>query len=213
MSYKNRGAKLPPFTAIIRHTTKSDAWQSLSVGARATFFVLQTFYNTKSQDPVFLSARDGAKELGCRKENIGRWLDELEHYGFTVKVKEAHLAGLGKGSAATYRLTDRWCAGKPPTYDYDKWDGTLFEPKRKAKSSKAEIARLNELKESRRPVSRPDTSRLTARDIRAKPRKAEKVPERITARDIRDDQGCITVGDISMLPSAEPSSAPSKLAA
>ncbi|MGO9327667.1 MAG: hypothetical protein ACLQJ0_06085 [Steroidobacteraceae bacterium] len=182
MSHKNRGAKLPPFTAIIRHTTKSDAWRALSVGARATFFVLQTFYNTKSQEPVFLSARDGAKELGCRKNNIGTWLDELEFYGFTEKVKEAHLAGVGKGSAAHYRLTDRWYAGKPPTYDYDKWNGVPFEPKRKAESE-ARIVRLKELNQSRKrrnPVPGSGTSRTR-------------------------------VGDVSSLPSAAPSSPPFKL--
>jgi hypothetical protein len=207
------GYKLPPFTAIIRHTTKSDAWRALSMGARATFLALQSFYNTKSQDAVWLSARDGATELGCRKENIGRWLAELVFYGFTEKVKDEHLAGLGKGEAAHYRLTDRWYAGKPPTYDYDKWDGVMFEPKRKVESP-ARIARLKELNERHKnasPVSGSETPCIRGGDIRENPQKPKKATRRIRGGDIRDDQGCIRVGDVSTLPSDDASSVSSKL--
>jgi transposase-like protein len=73
--------KLAPFVAIFRHTIKTPAWRALSVGARATFFALKTNYNTNAQNAVFLSARDGARELGVHKDTARKWLRELEHYG------------------------------------------------------------------------------------------------------------------------------------
>jgi hypothetical protein len=144
----NKHGKLPPFTAIFRHTTKSAAWAVLSVGARATFVILQSLHNTNAQNAVFLSKRDGAKQLGgVRPDNVSRWLDELEHYGFTVMVQDHHRGASGKGKSATYRLTDRYYAGKPPTYDFQNWNGARFAPKPKPKAKSAgEIARLNDLR-------------------------------------------------------------------
>ena len=60
---RNKG-RLPPFVPIFRHTIKTSAWRALSVGARATFLVLKANYNSNAQNAVFLSARDGARELG-----------------------------------------------------------------------------------------------------------------------------------------------------
>ena len=79
---------------------------------------------------MFLSSRDGAKEFGASKDTVCRWLHELEHYGFIVTVQGAHLGMHGTGKAALYRLTDCCYAGKPPTYDFQNWDGVLFEDKK-----------------------------------------------------------------------------------
>ena len=95
---KRKGEKLPPFTALFRHTTKSAAWTAMSVGARAAFFEMQSNYNTKAQNAVFLSARDGARKLGgVRKDTVMKWQRELEYYGFIVKEQ-------GRAS----RLERRW---------------------------------------------------------------------------------------------------------
>jgi hypothetical protein len=86
-------------------------------------------YNSKAQNSVFLSERDGMKELGVGSHNtVRRWLRELEHYGFIVKVRGHHLGVEGVGKAAHYRLTDCGYAGQVPTYDFQSWDGVLFEP-------------------------------------------------------------------------------------
>ena len=131
MSKRNKGGgKLAPFVAIHRHMIKTPAWRALSVGARATFFALKTNYHTKAQNAVFLSSRNGAKELGYNKDTVRKWLHELEHYGFIVMVQGAHLGVHGTGKAAHYRLTDCPFAGKPPTYDFQNWDGVLFAPKK-----------------------------------------------------------------------------------
>ena len=87
MSRRKHSGKLPPFIAIFRHTTKTLAWKASSVGARATFLALKSNYNTNSQNAVFLSARNGAKELGVHKDTARKWLHELEHYGFIVLVQ------------------------------------------------------------------------------------------------------------------------------
>jgi hypothetical protein len=129
MSRRHRG-KLAPFIALFRHTVKSPAWKALSVGARATFFVLKSNYNTNAQNAVFLSSRDGAKELGVHKDTSRKWLHELERYGFIVEVQTAYRAGAGVGKAAHYRLTDCHFAGQAPTYDFQNWDGTLYDPKK-----------------------------------------------------------------------------------
>jgi hypothetical protein len=79
--------RLAPFVPIFRHTMKTPAWQALSVGGRATFLELKANYNTKAQNAVFLSARDGAKALGACKDTICKWVHELEHYGFIVEIE------------------------------------------------------------------------------------------------------------------------------
>jgi hypothetical protein len=114
VSLKHSG-KQPPFVAVYRLTMKSDAWRALSVGAKATFLELRKNYNTKAQNAVFLSARDGARELGVHRDTVCKWMHELEHYGFIVEVRGAHLGVTGTGKAAHYRLTDSPHAGTRPT--------------------------------------------------------------------------------------------------
>ena len=127
---RKAGRKQPPFVAVYRLTMKSDAWHALSVGARATFLELRKNYNTKAQNAVFLSARTGAKELGVHRDTVCRWMHELEHYGFIIEVQGAHLGVTGIGRAAHYRLTDSPYAGTPPTYDFQSWDGVLYDAKK-----------------------------------------------------------------------------------
>jgi hypothetical protein len=185
MSRNNKGGgKLAPFVAIFRHTIKAPAWRSLSVGARATFIALKSNYNTKAQNAVYLSARDGAKEFGVSKDTVCRWLHELEHYGFIVMVQGAHLGVTGTGKAAHYRLTDCWHAGKPPTYDFQSWDGVLFAPKKQ------------------NPVPPSRTPRPSGRDISAGAKMTKNGNNRPTGRDIRNDTGCPTERDITSLTSS-----------
>ena len=101
MSKKKFGHKLGgSFAPLLTHTTKSPAWSMLCVGARALFGHLQGRYYQDREGYVFLSARDGAKELRTHKDNIGRWLDELTHYGFLVLLCGPHLGVDGDGQSA-----------------------------------------------------------------------------------------------------------------
>jgi hypothetical protein len=127
--------------------------------------------------------------LGQDKNAIGIWFKELEHYGFVVMVQGAHLGAEGKGKSATYRLTDRYHAGKPPTYDFQSWDGALFEPKKRI--DKRGTSRLHAL-QKQNPVRTPRT-------------------ECPYPTDIRNDAECPHPTDISSSPSTEPASTPPKL--
>jgi hypothetical protein len=83
---KEDKGRQPPWISVYRHTWKSAAWKMLSVGAKALYVELAANYNTKSQNSVFMSARTGAKQLNADKDCITKWLRELEHYGFIIKV-------------------------------------------------------------------------------------------------------------------------------
>ena len=217
MSKRNRNGagRLPPFTAVFRHTTKSAAWKALSVGAKATFTALQSLHNDKSQNAVWISARDGVEKfgLGPDRNAVGVWLKELQHYGFAKRVQDAHLGASGKGKSAKYRLTDRYHAGKAPTYDFQSWDGVLFEPPRspsakRRKKSAAEIARLNWLKEEHCQVLRTHCQEPT--DIRAAGEMTKNGNKCQEPTDIRTDFRCQEPTDISSSPSTEPAYTPPK---
>ena len=128
---KEDKGRQPPWISVFRHTWKSPAWKVLSVGARALYVELAANYNTKMQNAVFMSARTGSERLNVDKDCITKWLRELEHYGFIVKVRGSFLGLDGEGKAALYRLSDRWYAGKEPTYDFQSWTGEIFDPKKK----------------------------------------------------------------------------------
>jgi hypothetical protein len=164
MSKRKFGHKLGgSFAPLLTHTTKSPAWSMLSVGARALFGHLQGLYYQEREGYVFLSARDGAESLRTNKNNIGRWFDELEHYGFVVQICGPHLGVDGEGHSGQYRLTDRWFHGQPPTRDFDKWSGEIFRPKKRV--DKRGTDRLAALKKQN-PVRHPRTPRPRVEDIR-----------------------------------------------
>jgi hypothetical protein len=197
---RRHGQKLPPFTSLFRHTTKSAAWAALSVGARATFFELQENYNTNRQNTVFLSARTGSKKLNAGAKAVLRWMHELEHYGFIVMVQDAHLGVHGSGKAAHYRLTDRPYGGKPPTYDFQNWDGTVFEPTKHSMTG-SDIRRLRK----QNPVSRKDTPRVPQGHIRTETEMAENAEKRVPQGHIRTEPGCGHAGHIDSLTSSSES--------
>jgi hypothetical protein len=127
VSRRNKN-KQPPAVWLYRHTMKSDAWQALSVGARATYIELCANYNTNMQNAVYLSIRTGAEKLGADKKTVIRWLHELLHYGFIVMVERGTIGVYGYGRATQYRLTDRPYAGSAATYAFKNWTGELFNP-------------------------------------------------------------------------------------
>jgi hypothetical protein len=173
-----------------------------SVGARAAFFEMQSNYNTNRQNTVFLSARTGSKKLNVGAKTVLKWLRELEHYGFIVAVQRAHLGVHGAGKVTLYRLTDRYHAGKPPTYDFQNWDGVIFEPAKRA-MSEADIWRLRK----QNPVSRTSTPRGHAGHIRAETGMTESANNRSQAGHIRAEPECSNAGHIDSLASSSKSEA------
>src|SRR5215831_9656582 len=85
MSRKNQDkGRLPPFVPMLKHTINSKAYEPLSLGARSVLFELTRNYIGRSQNAVFLSARDGARRLGASKNSVAKWEREVVHYGFVV---------------------------------------------------------------------------------------------------------------------------------
>jgi hypothetical protein len=131
MSRSNRDkGRMPDFVALYKATMKTPAWKVMSHGAKSLYVALKSRHNTNLQNAVFVSTRIAAKELGSNKDSITRWLQELQHYGFIVVLTPGHLGVEGKGKAPRVRLTDCWHLGKPPTRDFEYWNGTKFRQKK-----------------------------------------------------------------------------------
>jgi hypothetical protein len=88
MSRKNKG-RMAPFVPLYRLTMKHPAWRALSHGARSTYMLLMSNYNTNMEHYVYLSVRKGAKELGSNMKSVARWLHELEFYGCRQRPRAA----------------------------------------------------------------------------------------------------------------------------
>ena len=127
--------RLPPFVPLLCATLDSEAWRTMSYGARTLYVALKRRV-WKNRNTAFLSYRDAAAEIGCSKTRVGQWYRELEHFGFIVKVRPHALGVDGKGKAALWQLTELGTTSKtspngipePPTRDFLKWDGTKFKP-------------------------------------------------------------------------------------
>jgi hypothetical protein len=202
--------KLPPFTALFRHTTKSDAWKALPAGAKALFVALQSLHNDRAQNAVWISGRDAIEKygLGGNRNAIKVWYSELEHYGFIVMVQGACLGAEGKGKAARYRLTDRYHAGKPPTYDFKSWDGVLFDPPKRV--DKRGISRLLKHLEKQNPGTTPQPPRHHTTAIGADDQMAENANKWLHTTAIGKDADCPHTTAISTSPSTKPSPRPGK---
>jgi hypothetical protein len=120
----------PQFLRMYVYVIRSDAWKATSLGARALFMGLKAYYssNFENNGHVFLSKRRAADECGLDHSSVSRWYRELQHYGFIKQTQGSHLGLGGKGKAAKWRLTDEPYKGEPPTNDFLRWDGVLFEP-------------------------------------------------------------------------------------
>jgi hypothetical protein len=131
MSRRRDKGRMPDFVALYKATMKTLAWKVMSHGAKSLYVALKSRHNTNLQNAVFVSTRIAAKELGSNKDSITRWLQELQHYGFIVVITPGHLGVEGKGKAPRIRLTDCWYLGKPPTRDFEYWNGTKFRYEKK----------------------------------------------------------------------------------
>jgi hypothetical protein len=134
MSKKSKsGERLPPFVPLYNETLKSPAYRALSFGARALFLALR-MRCIRNNGHVYLSQRDAEEELGHKdRHDIANWFREMEHNGLIVQTKGASLGIDGKGKSSHWRFTDMPTRNgnghlDPPTKDFLRWDGVLFEP-------------------------------------------------------------------------------------
>ena len=127
MKNKEKG-RLPPFVPLLKDTMDSPAWKAMSHGARSLNIAIKRRYNlqTHNNGKLYLSQRKAAEELGSTTNQIGRWFQENQHYGFLVQTKPGGLGVYGKGKAPCWRLTEVGWMKDPPTRDFERWDGALF---------------------------------------------------------------------------------------
>ena len=125
-----------PFVALLLTTLDSPAWQALSHGSKWLYVALKR-RKSNNGNRAYISYRTAQKEIKSSTKKIGEWFAELKHYGF-IELVIPHSLGLdGKGKAPHWRLTECGRTSKasenglfdPPTNDFLKSDGTLFDPK------------------------------------------------------------------------------------
>src|SRR5262245_21530884 len=126
---RNRKSK-GPFVALPKAIMSIPAWRAMSLGGRMLWIELRGWLRNDglNNGKMFLACRSAAKAIGTKStRSIVRWYAENEHYGFLRKTCEGFLGVDGRGIAAHYRFTDLTHGTHPPTRDFEKWDGVLFE--------------------------------------------------------------------------------------
>jgi hypothetical protein len=125
---RNRDNKLPPFVPLLKGTLDTPAWRATSHGARSLYVALKRRYNFNNHNNgrLHISQRDAVKEVGSSSDQITRWFQELQHFGFIVQTTAGYLGVDGKGKSPHWRLTEIGYMRDMPTQDFLRWDGTPF---------------------------------------------------------------------------------------
>lgn len=108
------------YIMLFHDAMDSLAWRALSHGAKALYLRLRRRYNgtIDNNGKVYLPQRMAVLEVNSNRDQIARWFEELQYYGFIVMVSAGHLGVHGRGRAACWRLTEVPYNGEPPTRDY-----------------------------------------------------------------------------------------------
>ena len=136
MSKSRHGKIGEQFVPLLHSTLDCAAWKAASHGARSLYISLRRRV-PRERNRSFVSYRDACKELTSGRHKVREWFAELEHYGFIVLAVAGTLGVDGKGKAPHWRLTELGNTGRasadgvfdPPSRDYLRWDGVLFDPK------------------------------------------------------------------------------------
>jgi hypothetical protein len=120
------------FVQMYHDVMDTPAWRTMSHGARNLYVALKRSYNRKARNNgrIFLSVRDASLMIKAHKDLVSYWFKELQHYGFIVMTRQGALGIDGKGRAPHWRLTEE-DADKPATMDFQSWDGTPFQPRKR----------------------------------------------------------------------------------
>ena len=131
-------------------TLESPAWKALSDGSQRLYIALKAEADNK-HNTAYLSTRDAGKTLGRHSFKSGRafrkikeWYAELEHYGFIVMLSAGCLGTDGRGKAPLWKLADKGTTRggyEPPTQEFLRWDGVLFDPKPHRQKTKSRYLR------------------------------------------------------------------------
>ena len=111
----------PTIVQILKPTLKEPAWMELPYGARCLYITLKSYYRGDNNGRLYLSVRKAAQDLGASPSSTERWFHNLIHHGFIVPTSGGFLGNDGKGTAASWRLTELGFMGEQPTKDYKDW--------------------------------------------------------------------------------------------
>lgn len=105
---------------LFRWLLNSEAYRSLSVGARATLIELYDLYNGLNNGEIFLSVREAGLRLQVNKDTAGGWLWDLECRGF-IKPNVPGAFSWKDKHASTWILTEFGFANQLSTKDFMRW--------------------------------------------------------------------------------------------
>jgi biotin operon repressor len=126
MSYRRRrrGPRLGQFVALELYILRSEAWQSLSVVARAVYVELAAVYNGINNGRLILSGRQLANNLPICRSTATRALQELTEKGFIAAQRPSGFnMKSGERRATEWRLTAYFCDidHQPATKEFARW--------------------------------------------------------------------------------------------
>jgi DeoR-like helix-turn-helix domain len=129
---KDKGRIGGPFVPLLKETLACPAWKALGPSSRLVYVALKGRYGIeiKNNGRVYLSVRMAMEETGLSFNTIRRGFLELQHYGFIVMTRGGFLGLDGHGKATHWRLTELGYMSDPPTKDYLRWDGVIFESRK-----------------------------------------------------------------------------------
>jgi hypothetical protein len=133
--HKDKGRIGGPFVPLLKETMSAPAWKTMSPFGRLLYIALKARYgiDLKNNGRIYLSVRTAAMETGLNKNTISRAFHENVHYGFIRMTAPGCLGLEGRGKAPHWRLTELGYMTDPPTRDFIRWDGTIFQDSKKQK--------------------------------------------------------------------------------
>jgi hypothetical protein len=131
--HKDKGRIGGPFVPLLKETLASAAWRMMKPSSRLVYVALKARYGIeiRNNGRIYLSVRTAAKEVGINKETTAFAFYELVHYGFIAMTEGGCLGVNGRGKAPHWRLTELGYMNDPPTKDFLRWDGTVFQYQKK----------------------------------------------------------------------------------
>ena len=182
---KDKGRIEGPFVPVLIGTMKSPAWRTMSPYTRVLYIALKSRYSFEARNNgrIYLSTRDAAEETGFDKKTVARGFRELSHYGFIVMTEPGCLGVKGRGKAPHWRLTELGCMAEPPTRDFMRWDGIIFQEQKKPR---------RHTRQKQNPVPSDGSGCTAGRDITAY-RRTDQSADELYRRAVHTDDGACTV--------------------
>lgn len=154
-----------PHVRIYLWELKSDAYRSLSVGARSLLVIVRALYNGNNNGHLHLSVREAGKRLGVSKDTAARHFDELLDRGFIRESEKGFFSrkfASRRGQATSFVLTDQPHGTALPTKDYIHWRPpnpvTVLNPYHAVRVPRTLLPKRH----ANRPVIETDTERIAA---------------------------------------------------